>query len=143
MPVSYLLIIMLPCYYNIAVIILVENITVSVSDECNSYTRISWMLRGDSIMLSDVNFTITITDSMGAVNRTINIIADSCVHNATCGKYLTEFNYTNVDGLEKNEAYNVSIAASINETKNMHELLTPVVSVIANTTIPGKMGYFY
>ena len=91
-------------------------------------------------MLSDVNFTITITDSMGIVNRTIDIVANNCISNTmTCGEYLTEFNYANVDELEKNEAYNVSITTSIDETNNVHVLLTPVVSIIANTTIPGKV----
>ena len=90
-------------------------------------------------MLADVNFTITITDSMGNVSRTINVTAQDCVPNTmTCGEYLTEFSYTSVDGLEQNEPYNVSIRTNINETNTMHRLLTPVVSIIANTTIPGK-----
>ena len=120
-------------------LILVENLTALVNDQCNAYTSISWILRGDSVMLTDVNFTITITDSMGNVNRTIIISASDCVHNImTCGEYLTEFNYTSVDGLEQNEPYNVSIRTSINEINTMHIVRTPVVSIMANTTIPGK-----
>ena len=90
-------------------------------------------------MLTDVNFTITITDSMGIVNRNINISAYDCDSNLmSCGEYLTEFNYTSIDGLQKNEPYNVSVRTSINETNTMYILRTPVVSIIANTTIPGK-----
>ena len=90
-------------------------------------------------MLTDVNFTIIITDSMGNVNNTIDIIASDCVDDTlTCGDYLTEFNYTSIDGLEINEPYNVSITTSINETNTTYTVDTPVVTIIENTTIPGK-----
>ena len=91
-------------------------------------------------MLSEVNFTITITDSMGTVNRTVNIHANDCVASTmTCGEHLTQFNYTSIDRLGVNEVYNVSIATSINETNTMYILLTPVVSITANITIAGEL----
>ena len=129
---------------NLLFFILVENLTVSVNDNCNSFTTVSWTLRGDSVMLSEVNFTITITDSMGTVNgtvnRTMNIHANDCVASTmTCGEHLTQFNYTSIDRLGVNELYNVSIATSINETNTMYRLLTPVVSITANTTIAGEL----
>ena len=117
----------------------VENVSVIVNDECNSFTRIIWTLRGDGVMLSEVNFTITITDSMGSLYRIVNIRANDCMNSTlTCGEHLTEFDYTSIDGLAVNEVYNVSIRTTINEP-TMHEVLTPVVSIIENTTIEGEL----
>ena len=90
-------------------------------------------------MLSEVNFTITITDNMANVNRTLNIRANECDLTMTCGEYLTEFSYGSIDGLGVNEVYNISITTTINETNTMHILRTPVVSITANTTIPGEL----
>ena len=91
-------------------------------------------------MLSEVNFTITITDSMGNMNGTVNIHANECnVSTMMCGEHLTEFNYNSIDGLGVNEVYNVSIRTSINETNTMHVVRTPVVNTILNNTIAGKL----
>ena len=91
-------------------------------------------------MLSEVNFTITITDSMGVMNRTVNIHANDCsVSTMTCGEHLTEFTYTSIDGLGVNEVYDVSISTTINETNTMHVVRTPVVSIMKNTTIQGEL----
>ena len=126
--------------YKFASFILVENVTVSVNDECNSFTTVSWILRGDSVMLSEVNFTIIITDSMGNINRTVNIQANNCVlPEMTCGEHLTEFSYNSIDRLGVNEEYDVSITTSINETNTMYMLLTPVVSITANTIIASEL----
>ena len=113
---------------------------ISVNDQCNGFTKISWILRGDSVMLSEVNFTITITDSMGNLSRTVNIHASDCINSTmTCGEHLTEFNYNSIDGLGVNEAYNVSIRTTINETNTMHVVHTPVVSLLSITMIEGKL----
>ena len=119
---------------------LVENVTVSVNDQCDGFTKISWILRGDSVMLSEVNFTITITDSMGNTNGTVNICASECnVSAMTCGEHLTEFTYNSIDGLGVNEVYNVSIRTTINETNTMHVVRTPVVSILSITAISSEL----
>ena len=121
--------------------VLVEDVRVTVNNKCNGLTRISWTLRGDSVMLSEVNFTIIVTDSMGS-NITVDICANDCINSTlTCGEHLTEFNYTSIDGLAVNEVYNVSVRTTINETNTMHVVRTPVVSIIESTTIPGELYY--
>ena len=91
-------------------------------------------------MLSEVNFTFTIIDSMGNVNRTVNIQANDCVlPGMTCGEHLTQFNYTSIDRLGVNKVYNVSVTTTINETNTMYILHTPVVSITTNTTIVGQL----
>ena len=93
-------------------------------------------------MLSEVNFTITITDSMGNLNRTVNIHGSNCINaTLTCGEHLTEFNYYSIDGLGVNGVYNVSIRTTINETNTIHVVRTPVVSILAITTIEGELNY--
>ena len=115
---------------------------VTVNNECDGFTRIIWTLRGDNVMLSEVKFTIKITDSMGNLNRIVNIHANDCINfTMTCGEHLTEFDYTSIDGLAINEVYNVSIRTTINETNTMHIVRTPVVSIIENTTIVGELYY--
>lgn len=100
--------------------------------------EINWILRGDGVMLTEVNFTITITDSMGNVNRTVDICASDCDIEMTCGGHLAQFTYTAIDGLKQYELYNVSIKTTFNETNTMHVVRTPVVSITANTTIAGN-----
>ena len=100
---------------------------------------ISWILRGDGgVMLTEVNFIITITDNMGNVNRTVNILASDCDIAMTCGGYHAQFTYTAIDGLKQYELYNVSIRTTFNETITLHVVRTPVVSITANTTIAGN-----
>lgn len=125
-------------YLSYFPLILVENLTVSVNDECNSFTNISWTLSGDGVMLSEVNFTITVTNSMGN-DSIVHIQAETCMNETLgCGQHLTEFTYLLIDGLTPNLPYNVSISTAINETNSMHVVRTPLVSITANTTIPGK-----
>lgn len=108
----------------------------TVNVQCNGFMTISWMLRGPAIMLSEVNFTITI-DSMGSVERVMDINADSCSKDTmTCGQYLTRFTYSGLVGLTNNTLYNVSISTSINDT--MYSVNTPVVTITMNTTHPGQ-----
>lgn len=117
---------------------IVEDVTVTVNDQCNGFTTISWILRGDAVMLSDVNFTITI-DIMGMPSFTDDIIAGDCDNMTSCGQYLTQFDYTSeIVGLANNTLYDVSITTSINQTNSMHVLQTPVVTITANTTISGN-----
>ena len=111
---------------------IVENLTSVGSMNCDSLT-VTWFLRGDSIMLSQLNYTIMLTNMMtGEVVNTTNFTGNFCVPYTQCGEYLTMFTYT-VDGLSlASQNYTLSLLTSIiNDT--MYEITTPEVNTTAIT----------
>ena len=113
---------------------IVENLTSVGSMNCDSLT-VTWFLRADSIMLSQLNYTITLTNMMTSeVVNTTNFAGNFCVplNNTQCGEYLTMFTYT-VDGLSlASQNYTLSLLTSIiNDT--MYEITTPEVNTTAIT----------
>lgn len=90
-------------------------------------------------MLSEVNFTITITDSMGNVSRTVEVYAGDCTNAMICGDHLSEFRYNDyIGGLRQHELVNVSINTIITSNSTMHVVRTPMVNITTNVTIPGE-----
>ena len=105
---------------------------------CDSLT-VTWYLRGDAIMLSQLNYTITLTNiTTSEVVNTINFAGNFCVPtmSSQCGEYLTRFSYTIVDLTPLSQTYNLSLLTSITNN-SMYEILTPEVTTTATTTIAG------
>ena len=117
---------------------IVENLTAMAGMDCGSLT-VTWSLRGDSIMLSQLDYTITLTNvTTSEVVNTMNFAGNFCVPamGSQCGEYLTRFSYT-IEGLSPpNQSYNLSLLTNITNN-SMYEIRTPEVTTMATTVIAG------
>jgi len=113
--------------------------------DCDSLT-VTWSLRGDAIVLSQLNYTIILTNSTtGEVVNTTNFAGNFCVPlpmSYQCGEYLTKFSYAIVDLSPPSQSYNLSLITNITNN-SMYEIMTPEVTTAAITTIAGMMWILY
>ena len=124
---------------------LVENLTAVAGMNCDSLT-VSWSLRGDAIVLSQLDYTLTLTNSTaGEVVNATNFAGNFCVPmpmSNQCGEYLTRFSYTITDLLPPSQSYNLSLLTNITNN-NMYEIMTPEVMITATTAIAGMLHGSY
>jgi len=103
--------------------------------DCDSLT-VTWSLRGDTIMLSSLNYTLTLTNrTTGEVINITNFAGNFCVPmpmGHQCGEYLTRFSYTIVGLSPPSQNYNLSLLMKITNN-SMYDVMTT-----ASTTIAGN-----
>jgi len=112
---------------------------------CDSLS-VSWSLRGDAIVLSQLNYTLILTNSTtGEIVNTTNFAGNFCVPlpmSYQCGEYLTSFSYT-ITGLSPpSQSYNLSLLTNITNN-SMYEIMTPEVTITTATTIAGMLHGSY
>ena len=118
----------------------VENLTAVAGMDCDELT-ISWFIEGDSIMLSQLNYTIALIMSGEEIQQSFNVSGSDCVdmnlQGVSCGDYLTIFYYI-ISGLQANQSFTVSLLTYADSTYAVSNLL---LTTMANTTIPGMYIY--